>query len=241
LLLDVLSIAAGLLSVILYIITPAVGFLASLTTATSVGTGAYALLWGAIRPYTHYTVKPDLGVGFGGSDGELSLIITNASPFPVLLEAAQFHYTPAVLTIEYPDGDLEEYEALSVYAETFDPRVPYLQERREEVFRWASPFLDADGMTTLGLKLTLPPQSDSYIILILYVRLYSQIRPADIPHLPSLNLLNRLYEPIPLQPVTHRFEQEMPAFWDHQGPNSLDDPGDDWPDMYHRTDGNNTD
>lgn len=233
---DVLSIAAGLLSIILYIFTPPVGILSAFTTATSVGTGGYALLWAGIRVYTHYTVTPDLGVGFAGSDGDLSLVITNTSPFPVLLNAAQFHYTPDILTIEFPDGELEEYDAVSVYAETFDPRLPYMQERREEVFRWRSTFLGANGgMTTLGLDLTKPPQSDSYIIPILYVRLYPKIRPTDIPLLPSLKLFNRLYEPIPLQSVTHRFEQEMPSFWDHQEPKPLDDPDVDWPDIYHRT------
>ncbi len=233
---DVLSIALGLLSLILVVVNPPAGIMSTLTTATSVGTGGYALLWAGIRVYTHYTVRPDLGVGFAGSDGDLSLVITNTSPFPVLLDAGQFHYTPDVLTIEFPDGEIEEYEALSLYAETFDPRLPYMQDRREEVFRWQSTFLGAnDGMTTLGLDLSKPPQSDSYIIPILYVRLYPKIRPADIPLLPPLNLLNRLYETIPLKPVTHRFEQEMPSFWDHQEPTTLDDPDAEWPDIYHRT------
>ncbi|GAB7095285.1 hypothetical protein JCM30237_24380 [Halolamina litorea] len=234
---DLLSIAAGILSVILFLITPAIGILAVIATATSIGTAAYALLWAGIRLAAHYTITPKLGVGFQKMEGDLALVISNASPFPVLLDATQLHYTPSMLSIDYPEGDVEEYDALSMEAETFDPRLSYLQERREEVFRWNASVMSAKtGMTTIGLDLSPPPDGGKPIIPLLYVRLYSDIRPADIPWLPSIGLLNRLYEPIPLQPVTYRFEQEMPDLWDRMPPEPLEGPEYDWPDIYHRDD-----
>jgi hypothetical protein len=225
-------VVAGAISLAIIFFSPQNTTIPAVLDGISVISAGYALIWIGGRTYTYLKVRPNIELGFSYQPGHVSLHIANSSRFPIQLESTQFHYCPEVMRIRLPDGEVEEYDSTGVSAETFDPRMPFMTDRRDTLLKWDSQTFE--DITSIGIDLEKPPGGDDFVIPVLYIRFHTSVRPMDLLGIRSIPLLNRLYDPIPLRPVEFWYEQESPQWWDSVGPTPVDDPQLEWTDYYSK-------